>query len=420
MDETGKKIIVSDIVKKGKRPAPAVFSTVVKKKVSAKSPRTLKSYVRMAAIAVGILAFFLLVNAFSGVLIRITPSEQFIEADVSLKASGKPENNAAVLPLEVLRAEESKSKMIKAAGIEKIEKKASGRIKIFNAFSSQSQTLIANTRFETPDGKIYRIKDAVTMPGTTLQGNKTIPGSVSVLVFADRVGADYNIGLVDFTIPGFKGTPKYEKFYARSETEMTGGFIGEAPAVNPQDLQKAEDEHKAELKNSLSASTRKKIPKDFLLYEEAADWTFIKETNLPKPNEKTKEFEFKLKGILEAPIMKRSDLEAGLAGAYFGKENAAKLGVANLEDLDFNVISKDLKEPSLRFSLKGQARFFWKIDEEALKRDLIAGHRGDYKKVFENYSIIKKAEVIFRPSWWRIFPDKPSGIKIEIKLTPGA
>ncbi len=447
MDEkrNNRKIIMSDIIRKERKPPPAVFSDAREKKAPLKSKRkffdrksgaflkklekagkirpqnllkqrSLKTYVRIAAVGVAILAFFLLVNVFSGVLIRIMPQEQFIEADALLKASGKAENNPAVLPLEVLRAEESKSKMLKAAGIEKIEKKASGKLKIFNAFSSQSQMLVAATRFETADGKIYRISDSVKVPGSSLEGNNLVPGSVSVVVFADQAGERYNIGLTDFTIPGFKGSSKYEKFYARSETEMTGGFVGEAPAVNQEDLQKAEDEIRTELKNSLLSSVRQKMPKDFLLYEEAADWTFSQETNLSKPNEKTKEFEIKLKGVLEAPLMKRFDLETALASAYFGKDNAAKLGVANLEDLAFNVISKNLKEPSLRFGLKGKTRFFWKIDEEILKRDLIAARPAGYKKVFENHSVIKKAEVVFRPSWWRIFPKKTSRIKIEIKL----
>ncbi len=425
MDEkrNGRKIIMSDIIRKEKRPPPAVLSDTKKKKPSLKpgekslgQKRNLKTYVKIAAAGLAILAFFLLVNAFSRVLVRIMPLEQFIEVDALLKASGKAENNPAVFSLEMLRLEESKSKIIKAVGIEKIEKKATGKIKIFNVFSSKSQTLVASTRFETADGKIYRISNSVTVPGSVSQGNKVIPGAVSVNVLADQAGEQYNIGLTDFTIPGFKETSKYEKFYARSETEMTGGFVGEAPAVNPENLQKAEDELKTELKNSLLSSARQKMPKDFLLYEEAADWTFSKETNLPKPNEKTKEFEFRLKGVLEAPIMKRSDLESALVSAYFSKDNTAKLGVANLEDLAFNVISKDLKEPSLRFGLKGKTRFFWKIDEDSLRRDLTAVRQGGYEKVFENYSVIKKAEVIFKPSWWRIFPVKPSKIKIEIKL----
>jgi len=242
MDEkrNGRKIIMSDIIRKEKRPPQAVLSDTKKKKPSLKpgekslgQKRNLKTYVKIAAAGLAILAFFLLVNAFSRVLVRIMPLEQFIEVDALLKASGKAENNPAVFSLEMLRLEESKSKIIKAVGIEKIEKKATGKIKIFNVFSSKSQTLVASTRFETADGKIYRISNSVTVPGSVSQGNKVIPGAVSVNVLADQAGEQYNIGLTDFTIPGFKETSKYEKFYARSETEMTGGFVGEAVVTLP-------------------------------------------------------------------------------------------------------------------------------------------------------------------------------------------
>ena len=71
----------------------------------------------------------------------------------------------------------------------------------------------------------------VTIPGTKVENGKTVPGSKEVDVVADKAGAEYNIGLTDFTIPGFKGSPKFETVFARSKTEMTGGYVGNSQIV---------------------------------------------------------------------------------------------------------------------------------------------------------------------------------------------
>lgn len=45
-------------------------------------------------------------------------------------------------------------------------------------------------------------------------------------MYADGYGTEYNSAETDFTIPGFKGTPREKSFYARSKGTITSGFIG--------------------------------------------------------------------------------------------------------------------------------------------------------------------------------------------------
>ena len=53
-----------------------------------------------------------------------------------------------------------------------MERKASGQIIVYNAYNDNNQKLIKNTRFETPDGKIYRIQASIIVPGTKVEEGK--------------------------------------------------------------------------------------------------------------------------------------------------------------------------------------------------------------------------------------------------------
>ncbi len=94
--------------------------------------------------------------------------------------------------------------------------KATGQAVIYNEFSGENQPLVATTRLQTDDGKIFRITKNVVVPGMTNIGGETKPGAIEVEIIADQPGESYNIiDPTSFKIPGFQDTPaKYEKFYA--------------------------------------------------------------------------------------------------------------------------------------------------------------------------------------------------------------
>jgi len=111
---------------------------------------------------------------FSKATIKITPKQWTGEVEISLEAS----QNRETLIYNLVTINGEMSRDIPATGEEQIEQKASGEIIIFNDHSPASQTLIKNTRFQTPEGLIFRIKDAVSVPGTTTQGGVTTPGKL--------------------------------------------------------------------------------------------------------------------------------------------------------------------------------------------------------------------------------------------------
>ena len=136
---------------------------------------------------------------------------------------------------------------------------------IYNNFTSQNQKLIKNTRLETPEGLIFRIGESISIPGKKTENGKNIPGQIEIAVYADSAGDEYNIGLTDFTLPGFKNDPaRYKSFYARSKTKMEGGFSGVIKTISKVELESMKDVLEENLKKSLASQFELEKKNDFI------------------------------------------------------------------------------------------------------------------------------------------------------------
>ena len=69
------------------------------------------------------------------------------------------------LSFEIMRLSAEESDLVTATGISSSGQKAGGKITVYNNYSNAPQKLIINTRFQTSDGKIYRIREPIVIPG---------------------------------------------------------------------------------------------------------------------------------------------------------------------------------------------------------------------------------------------------------------
>ncbi len=212
------------------------------------------------AIAFGISALF------KSAQITVTPRHETQAVAVSLTAQ---KDSTTGLAFQVVTVTKDAQTQVSAGGTQQVSTKASGTIVIFNNASAAPQKLIATTRFQTASGLVYRLVSAVTVPGRTTSGGKTIPGSVEATVQADQPGSSYNIQLSDFTLPAFKGTAKFATIYARSKTPMTGGFAGQQKTVASDSMTAASTLLQNQLKSSLIADITSQIPDNFVMYPNA-------------------------------------------------------------------------------------------------------------------------------------------------------
>ncbi len=395
------KRIIQDIIIK-KEP--------IKKEPPRPRPRTRKRILPKMIFGLCIIATIIILGKialsnFSSVTIRITPNQEFINIDSQLKADRG--TGASNLVFEIMQIEHEESQASTATGISKEGQKARGQIVLYNT-TSIAQKLVSQTRFEAPDGKIFRIQESVNVPGN---------GFIEAMVYADKPGPEYNTGLVDFTIPGFKGTPKYEKIYGRSKTEMAGGATGTISVVSEDDINNTRNALKQKIENYLTENISKQIPDGYLFYHGALKIDFSDDASNPKAGDSagqpTGTFTFKEKGKAVGFLIKKDDLSKILAANYI-QGQGDNINLINPDKLEFALLSTSSDNMEITFSLKGKGHFAWNIDTDSLIKVLMDVKDKNYTAVFGNYPNIEKAEIIFKPSWWRYMPKNQNRIHLEI------
>lgn len=203
--------------------------------------------------------------AFSGAKVVITPVTSPATVTTELTAY----RDSGDLTFQQITVEKNATMEVASEGTAEAHDSATGSIVIHNA-GSAAQPLIKNTRFETPDGLIFRVHESVVVPAG---------GDFKATVYADEAGEKYNIPATTFTVPGLKGSKSFTLITATSNAPMTGGFVGTRASVNEETRQKTYSALQAELTTALQKDLAAKVPEGFVLvpgtsfptYEPAAD-----------------------------------------------------------------------------------------------------------------------------------------------------
>lgn len=371
-------------------------------------------YIAVFSVLAAASVFIGAMTLFGKAIVQVTPRTKSFTIDTKFNVS-RQDNSG--IGLETLRFVSELEKTSPVSGSDKVERNASGRIIIYNAFSKDPQILVRRTRFETPDGKIYRLNANTAVPGSTLEDGKIKPGSIEVDVTADASGENYNTGLTDFTIPGFRGTPRYDKFYARSKTPMSGGFSGISAVVAKSDLDSLENEIKRELNEKFLAQVHQELPVGFVIPEGG---TILNVENVSRSHESgdpTSMLSMTIKANFIVFAVKLEYIEQKIVDKYLENKEADNIKIHNLETISFVSKNPDFTNQKLTLVVTGEARAVWQFDETKLKNELIIAPRKSRLEVFNKYPEIARAQIVFWPSWWRFFPKKPQNIDI-LKLEP--
>jgi hypothetical protein len=358
-----------------------------------------------------IVLFFVFSLFFSGVKVKVTPKQEAVL--ISGEFNAFREVQSGELKFDVMTLTRELSTEVAATGEEFVEEKASGKIVVYNNYSSASQKLIENTRFETPSGLIYRIKGAITVPGRKTAGGETVPGSIEAAVYADEEGDEYNIGLTDFTIPGLKGDPRFSKFYARSKTIMSGGASGLVKKASDSDLEEASRELEGRIEAEILEEAFSVKPEGFVLLNGAhAILSDLRTSNGTDGNVViTKSATFY--GL----IFDENDFAEFVAEKTISSYDNSPVELVGTDNLNLNLESSEAENisnaESVSFELSGETKVVWVFDQGALIEDLKGQSKGDVDSILSRYSSIESAEVVVRPFWKRTIAENDKKIKLE-------
>ncbi|MFA6076531.1 MAG: hypothetical protein WC735_00465 [Candidatus Paceibacterota bacterium] len=370
-------------------------------------------------IAVISLVFFLSSISFLFLKAVVTVNPKMKDVVLNQNFSASLNGGVEGLPFDLIVISGEEEKKVLTTGTKDVSEKARGVVLIYNNFSSSSQRLDVDTRLEGSNGKIYKTERQVTVPG--MKGG--VPQSVEVGIYAANSGVEYNSNPLDFTILGFKGTPKYSKFYARSKGEITGGFKGKTVAISDAEKSSVINDLKTVLQAKLLKKATDQIPSGFVLFKEAI-FLKIDENNVGAVSSEDKmlltqiELPIQIKGTLYGFLFNEEKLTKEIAKQNINGYDGSDVYVSNIRDLTFSGFDKDKiafeNVSNINFNLSGSAKIVWKLDESKLVTDLLGKSKKDFNQVLLQYPNIDSAELTISPFWKSSLPNKAKNIRVIV------
>jgi hypothetical protein len=308
------------------------------------------------------------------------------------------------VPLRVISADVEATKTFPTSGKKSVSsQKAHGTITIYNEYSASPQPLVATTRFESEGGKIFRIQKAVVVPGMSGQGDGAKPGSVQAEVVADQSGDEYNIGPGKFTIPGFKesGVEKYAKFYAKSESQMTGGGSSaqESGTIAASDVSGA----KTKILPELEVVYKKKIQ------EIAGGGTVVLDDAISKEEATYKlsnsegavaaSLEITARMKITALVFSEADIKK-VAGKMLQRAQGAtgEIKDENLK-IEYGKADPDFSTSSMDIKIHAVGSIIPEIDLEKIQKELPGKNESEITDYLKTFPDIERFDITYQPDF---------------------
>ena len=262
---------------------------------------------------------------FSNAEIVVNPKIKDVTLNENLSAVKNASGEALPFDLVMLSGEETKT--VVATDSKDLFLSSKGKILLYNNFSATPQKLNINTRLEGSNGKIYKTLSAVNIPGKV--GN--IPGKVEVGIYGAVPGVEYDSTPLDFKVLGFKGTPKYLKFFGRGEGNISGGFKGKSPVVSDAIKISTFTELKASLMVKL---LQKATAPGFILFKDAA-FLNIDGEDVPFVTGGSTSVPITLKGTLYGFLLNENKLVNKIVTDNIDKYDGSDVYIQNINNLTF-------------------------------------------------------------------------------------
>lgn len=335
----------------------------------------------------------------------------YADAVIADRAVREVDSVAMKIPGQVFIEKKNISQLFPATSKKNVSKKAVGKILAWNAYSSESQKLVATTRFITEDGHVFRLDEAVTVPAAKIVDGKIVPASVEVSVTADKPGEEYNIAPNRFSIPGFKGTPRYAAFYGESKDSMKGGYVGEVSYPSDEDIKKAKAAAAKTLEEAARIVVVGNIPGDFKMVENSFLFKVVKQTVNTDVNSDG-QFSIFAEGEMSVMVFREEDVKSALQKRI--AEEAGEDFIIKNEDLKYGVARVDIEAGRMSIPIDFKAVLAKKIDLDELKPQIYGKSGRDLKAFLLGISGLEQAQVSFWPAWVGSVPSDSSKVKIAV------
>ncbi len=377
-------------------------------------PRSSKprgKWIWLVAVAAVAVAGILLLIALRGTSVSVEPRVHTVVFDETSRFTAYPQGNAGagMLAYTTQTIELEDSEPVASSGTTHVEEKASGTLTVFNDFQTAPFRLVKNTRFETPEGLIFRAASDITVPGKS----DSAPGQVSVTVIADQVGEQYNIQSMRLNVPGLKGSPEYEKIYGQVTSLFSGGFNGERPSIEEGALAGARTAVRGRLEQKVRESIAALSTGGVVTFPELAQVTYV---SLPTTTEGGTNARIHEKATALVPLLQAPEFALAVARTVSAEAESAQIRLVGKQDFGGLLVSASSTpgiDPIL-FQLTGQAMLIWEINAAELAQALAGKDQTAFQTIVTGFPGIQSATARIEPFWSSSFPADANRIRIKI------
>lgn len=372
--------------------------------------RSVRIYKRIA-VGFSVLVFIILLVVLYFALVKATISialnEQVINDQVVIAVYDRPQDFS--LPAKSVRGlvktvAVEQSKLYQVSGHDVIGEEVVGQITLYNKYN-KSQPLVASTRLLSASGKLYRLKNSVTVPAG---------GQVVADIYADQAKPEMAVGAELFTIPGlWEGLQ--DKIYGQS----LEGAIKYQQKLRRIIAQDDIDKALADLKQVL----KDKVKADFDNTYNDYDYKFynLDELNLKfavsgKVGEEKDQLPVSMSGTVEV-IAFNSDQAQDLAKLSSAAKLPAGQDLLNLDtsNLKYELTKFDpnmvMAEVNMTYDVKARAN---NKNEIVDKNKIIGLSEDQLKQYLSNIKDIRTYNIEFYPAFIKQVPRLTDRIEVKV------
>lgn len=373
----------------------------------------------MVLLVLASIAGYLLIPRADVVVYLDTENKKIVEKLTADISQVEPDFDNMKIRSRIVEKEGEENLSFSATGIsDSAGQKSKGSLVIYNEYSSSPQPLVATTRFETEDGKIFRLVKGVSVPGTVSVGGKQNPGAIEVEVVADIPGDAHNVGPSSFKIPGFKGTDKYDKIYAKStKTMIGGGLSGDmVKIVNQSDIDAAKEKTEAAAKEKIGELIKGELQKGEMVVLENSKFEITDSVSNAKNGDLKNSFEYGVKAKMSIFIISEEDLRK-IAEIKYERENkkAYKYAIENI-DVELAGTQSDFESGLLEIDMRAQISAKPIFDSEGFREKMTSKNEDQIRELMgKEYPQVKNLEIATWPFFLSSTPRFEKRIVLEIK-----
>ncbi|MFA6897450.1 MAG: hypothetical protein WCQ96_04160 [Patescibacteria group bacterium] len=381
------------------------------------SSRFFAIFILGCVLTAGLALFFILPKADIAVALK----EEKVSGDLTLILDEKLtaiDADAGKIPVKVTEIKSEKTQSFATTSKKRVTEKATGNIVIYNECSTGPQTLVSGTRFQSKDGKIFKITAAANIAGFTKPEDDVVAGKETVKVVAEDAGESYNIAATSFTIPKLQeqGSWKYSCLYARSEQAMAGGLDKEVLFVSQADYDKAKETLLASVQKENDDKVSGQTGDGAIFLDNKTNTGTVEAKSSVAVDGVADSFDMTLSVKKSALSIEKKDV-AEIAGKKIFALNTFVNAKPVDSSLDYKVGDLIDKDKQLSVNVSASQNFAFELDQEKVKKEIAGKNKQELNDYFAKMSGIKSVSVNFWPFWVNRVPE--SFDKIDIKVTSG-